>query len=145
MTDVWPGTPHAVRRRRLLGAGMALAGAVLSGASLFLPWDRSCADLGRFAPGPVCSSASGLRAGGALAVALLVGAVAVAVVIPTLRWAAVPWAAVVGLGVAGAIVALGAIEALGGSAWGVWPWIAGGAIQAGAHIWTLIRTGPSAP
>ncbi|HJV04184.1 MAG TPA: hypothetical protein VJ868_02870 [Actinomycetota bacterium] len=144
MTDVWPGSPRASRRARLLGAGTALAGAVVSGAALFLPWDRSCADLGRFAPGPVCSSAPGLRAGGVLAVALVVGAVAVALVIPTLRGAALPWAAVAGLGVASATVALGAIEALGGSAWGVWPWIAGGGIQAGAHIWTLIRAGPSA-
>jgi hypothetical protein len=145
MTDAWPATPRAARRWTLLGPLTALAGSVISGIALALPWTRSCADLGRFAPGPVCSTVLGFRAGGGLAVALVIGALAAAIAVLALRGRAVPAGSVLGMGVASATVALGAIEALDSSFWGIWPWIAGGGLQGGAHVMTLIRARPAAP
>jgi hypothetical protein len=142
MTDAWAAGRRSTPR--VLGGAAALAGAVVSGAALFLPWERTCADLGRFAPGPVCTTAAGSRAGGAVAIALVVGAVALGIVVLVLRGGrAVPAAAVGGLGVASATIALGVVETLDGSTWGVWVWTLGGAIQAGADVWTLIRARPA--
>ena len=80
-----------------------------------------------------------------MAAVLVIGALAAAVAILALR-GPIPVAPVVGLGVASATVVLGVLEVANGSfTWGVWPWIAGGGLQAGGHAWILIRARPSAP
>jgi hypothetical protein len=54
-------------RSHSFGAICALVGAVVSGFSLFLPWQSACFGLGGFSPEPLCDSIPGLTAFGVAA------------------------------------------------------------------------------